>query len=200
MRTRTPAIMRTFSVVEPVAGNSSGISTVNESPTVSTASPSGLITWSPATGLVVVVAATVVVGAAVVVAATVVVVPSLTVVVVDCSTVVVVDSSTVVDVVDEDDVELVDDDDDEVELVEDDVVVVDCATTALLIETSIEPLLQLSASEHARSSTRMWYGDPGIEPADLSTPQSLCDATCPPHARTAVECVAVNQTETPAVL
>ena len=39
----------------------------------------------------------------------------------------------------------------------------------------------------SRSINRVWYGEPGIETAELLRPQSLLVAICPPQANTAVE-------------
>src|SRR5437773_4904717 len=39
---------------------------------------------------------------------------------------------------------------------------------------------------------RMWYGEPGIAPALLPRPQSICEPTWPPQASTTVAFEAVN--------
>lgn len=105
-------------------------------------------------GRVVVVSTTVVVvgGSVVVVSTTVVVVVSTTVVVVESGIVVVVVGGRVV-------------------------VVTGGSTAELLMDLSSLPALQLATLEQAKSSTLMWYGDPAIEDAELSAPQSACEAT-----------------------
>ena len=71
-------------------------------------------------------------------------------------------------------------------------VVTDGAAVAL-IERSRFPEWHLSFW-HANALRRMWYGEPLIELAAFPSPQSAELAICPPHAITAVECVAVKYT------
>jgi len=56
------------------------------------------------------------------------------------------------------------------------------------------PALQFATLEQAKSRTRMWYGEPEMDAADLSTPQSACEATCPPQESTTVVPTAVKYT------
>jgi hypothetical protein len=69
------------------------------------------------------------------------------------------------------------------------------ATAAAANERSMLPSPPLS-----RSSRRMWYGEPEIEPAALPRPQSICEAMWPPQASSTVELVAVNVTTTERLL
>ena len=155
---------------------------------------------------VLVVAATVVVGAAVlVVAATVVVDPAT--VVVDAGTVVVVSTtvvvvggrvvvvvSTTVVVVVGGNVVVVDSGTVVVVVGGAVVVVTGAATTELDIARSSLPALQFDLFEQTKSRSRMWYGEPSIEAADMPVPQSAWLATCPDHERTAKSDDAVNHT------
>jgi hypothetical protein len=137
-------------------------------------------------GTVVVLPTTVVVvGGSVVVVSTTVVVVGGSVVVVS-TTVVVVDSGTVVVVVTSGSVVVV---------TTGAVVVVTGGRTAVFaMDLSSLPALQFATLEQAKSSTRMWYGDPEMDAADLSTPQSACEATWPPQESTTVLPTAVKYT------
>ena len=65
------------------------------------------------------------------------------------------------------------------------------ATAAAASERSMLPRLPLS-----RVISRMWYGEPEIEPALLPAPQSICEAMWPPQATSTVESEAVKVTIT----
>ena len=80
------------------------------------------------------------------------------------------------------------------------VVVTGGATTELDIARSSFPALQFDLFEHVKSSSRMWYGEPSMEAADMPVPQSAWLATWPDHDSTAKSDEAVNHTVTDAEL
>ncbi len=79
------------------------------------------------------------------------------------------------------------------------VVVVVGVTAALLIDTSLAPVLQAS-EEQSREFRFMWYGEPEMLKAPIPAPQSSSAAIWPPQARTMVSADAVKYTKVDVLL